>query len=107
MRIYSRFIFALAPKGLKTWVDALGFCEDGGARLCTLAELQNDEARGSGCGLDGQLVWADTWCSPFEYYLGYGATTGGSSTDCRDPFVGNPASVRCVSPTAGPFHTSE
>ena len=33
--------------GLKTWVDALGFCEDGGARLCTLAELQNDEARGT------------------------------------------------------------
>jgi hypothetical protein len=32
-------------------------CQEGGARLCTAEELQNDEARGAGCNYDGALVW--------------------------------------------------
>ena len=32
-------------------------CPEGGARLCTAEELQNDEARGAGCNYDGALVW--------------------------------------------------
>ena len=32
-------------------------CQEGGARLCTAEELQNDEARGAGCNYDGAIVW--------------------------------------------------
>ena len=47
-------------------VDCAGaraYCEASGARLCTAAELINDEARGGGCGYDSELVWSSTRCS--------------------------------------------
>ena len=46
--------------------DASGFaralraCRGVGARLCTLDELDRDEARGTGCGFDGALAWTNT-----------------------------------------------
>ena len=36
--------------GALRWSEARAFCEDAGARLCTVAELAADEARGTGCG---------------------------------------------------------
>jgi len=34
--------------GFRTWASADAFCRDSGARLCTLPELQADEARATG-----------------------------------------------------------
>ena len=36
----------------KTWKGAGSYCEGFGARLCTRSELDNDVARGTGCGYD-------------------------------------------------------
>ena len=37
-------------------------CEDVGFRLCSLTELKNEEAKGSGCGFNNDLVWTGTEC---------------------------------------------
>ena len=39
---------------------ALAACTGAGARLCTLDELHNDEARNTGCGYDAERVWTST-----------------------------------------------
>merc|ERR1712008_378427 len=43
-----------------TFASASGYCADAGARLCTKAELENDCAARTGCGLNRKLVWSKT-----------------------------------------------
>ena len=58
-----------------TWIEATAFCENVGARLCTRGELQNDEARGTGCSGDRNLVWSSTPCDvEGSYYQTYGSS---------------------------------
>ena len=55
---------------------ALDICQDAGARLCTLEEVQNGEAAGSGCNYDAELVWTQTRCDEsgtFKVVLGDGS----------------------------------
>mmetsp|Transcript_59757 Transcript_59757/g.119952 ORF Transcript_59757/g.119952 Transcript_59757/m.119952 type:complete len:266 (-) Transcript_59757:53-850(-) len=69
--------------GAVDWIDARARCEDVGARMCTLVELQNDEARGTGCNYDGVYVWSQTRCEdPQEYYAAMGSSSAGTSTMC-------------------------
>jgi hypothetical protein len=49
--------------GLRTWRRAKNFCESKGARLCTISELVNEEPRGTGCNLDGKLIWSSDSCT--------------------------------------------
>ena len=42
----------------KNFAQAAAICEGVNARLCTVAELEADCTRGTGCGFDAQLVWA-------------------------------------------------
>merc|ERR1712207_90409 len=44
----------------KTYAEAKGICEENDSRLCTMDELSRGCTRGSGCSLDGQLVWSGT-----------------------------------------------
>ena len=37
-------------------------CTAIGSRLCTAAELQAEETRGSGCGHDAEWVWSSDMC---------------------------------------------
>ena len=39
---------------------ARDFCQAMHARLCSVEELLRDEARGTGCSYDSQLVWSST-----------------------------------------------
>ena len=43
--------------GELTFTNAAAFCEDFGARLCTLDEIVALEAKGTGCSYDNELVW--------------------------------------------------
>lgn len=52
--------FVCAP--LSVFNDAAAVCKKIGARLCTYAELVAGEARGTGCGHDGDFVWSATEC---------------------------------------------
>ena len=62
------------------WLEAVAFCETAGARLCTLAELQRDEAKGTGCSMDGEQVWSSDACSG-GHYAAMGSTKR-TSTGC-------------------------
>eukprot|EP00729_Bicosta_minor_P021576 gene21576-24232_t len=53
--------------------DAAATCESVGARVCTLAEVQTQAVRASGCQLDNQLIWTSTPC-PSGQNGGKGAT---------------------------------
>jgi hypothetical protein len=45
-----------------SWSDARGLCQGSGGRLCSVAELQADEARDTGCDYNTALVWALDRC---------------------------------------------
>lgn len=57
------------PRGRKgcpaarTFEDARKHCAAVGARLCTQAEVERDETRGTGCNYDLEHVWTSTPCS--------------------------------------------
>jgi len=44
----------------KTYAEAKGICEENDSRLCTKDDLSRGCTRGSGCSLDGQLIWSGT-----------------------------------------------
>jgi len=69
-----------ACSGLKMLDEAMAFCEGVGARLCTFSELLADEAKGTGCGYDSQLVWSSTPCDHM-FDPPYAVTRGGSAND--------------------------
>ena len=78
--------------GHLTWAGAVGFCESAGARLCAEDELQDDEAKNTGCNLDGKMVWTSIPCGSGRY-----VQAGGSSeladTECSVASTG--ARARC------------
>jgi len=45
------------------WVHGNSICRAVGARLCTAAELQAEETRGSGCAHDREWVWSSSLCT--------------------------------------------
>jgi hypothetical protein len=81
-----------ACSGLMNWANAKSYCEAPGGRLCTLSELQNDEARATGCIYDTELMWSSTAC-PSGFWLGMGGTSGGTATLCSA--VSAVVNVRC------------
>jgi len=63
---------------LKTAED---FCATVGARLCTADELEEDEAKGSGCKGDCEATWSSTPCNGGQYIV------VGSSKHCKSDTV--------------------
>ncbi|MBR58259.1 MAG: hypothetical protein CMH54_09585, partial [Myxococcales bacterium] len=56
--------------GAVTFAEALAFCADGGARLCTQSELAAGEAELTGCGTDvsPKRYWTSTPCDNGRFY---------------------------------------
>lgn len=77
--------------GKKKWAVANNWCENQGARLCTLDELLDDEARGTGCSLDDDKVWSGTACND-GYYVAAGSSLS-DMTECKT--ITNKVKVRC------------
>ena len=76
-----------------TYAEADRACRDIGARLCSLQELENKEARGTGCQLDGKQIWTSTKCSNGQGHM-TGLGKHGREPACRtDDTV--TAGVRC------------
>ena len=91
--------------GLVTFDQAVAGCAEVMSRLCTLAELQRDEARGTGCGFDGEFVWsADRRDCPIGEFV----AVSGASQFTKPPRctrVGELVGLRCcadVAPTCHP-----
>mmetsp|Transcript_83106 Transcript_83106/g.161755 ORF Transcript_83106/g.161755 Transcript_83106/m.161755 type:complete len:332 (+) Transcript_83106:174-1169(+) len=68
--------------GAINWRYTRDRCQDIGARICTLVELQNDEARGTGCNYDDVYVWSQTPCKTNWYYAAKGSSSAGTETIC-------------------------
>ena len=45
-----------------TYSEAVAICEAEGARLCSIAEVENRGTAGSGCNLDPELIWTSADC---------------------------------------------
>ena len=56
----------------QSWALARETCEAGGARLCTAAELADDETRGTGCGADNKWAWSSDECHASGVMGAYG-----------------------------------
>jgi len=66
--------------GQLDFAAALIFCEDVGARLCSVDEVLNREAADSGCGYDYEIIWTSTSCGTNSYYTAYGDKEQAGST---------------------------
>ena len=61
-----------------TWTEADEWCASTGARLCTVDETLNKEAKSTGCRADAAFVWTSTGCSGgYSTTLGNGDGGGG------------------------------
>jgi hypothetical protein len=93
--------------GLLTWDEARDFCQHGGARLCTAYELIDDDARGTGCNYDRELIWSSTACGSERPYKDntftavMGASYTGGSSECYERTLSNVAYARCCADTIG------
>ena len=66
-----------------SWAEADQICTSAGARLCSAAELQTDEARGSGCGLDGYWSWSSHPCGGGSSGAGHVVAMGSTRQSIR------------------------
>lgn len=81
------------------FASASKICADAGARLCTVAELQADVAKGTSCRLDKEHVWTSDTCgvsgAHVKRFTNLGKNRNGSPI-CRDTASGSPTfGVRC------------
>ena len=58
----------------KTFAQAEAICATAGARLCTVAELEDDCTVGTGCFHDWDLVWGIPTITPAAGYISTYAT---------------------------------
>ena len=80
-----------------TFRAALGICAQPGARLCTLSEVERNEASGTGCGFDSSRVWTQTRGSCPQGQMmsaaGSSANSGPIASECTA--IGTALAVRC------------
>merc|ERR1712137_318456 len=70
------------------------YCENHGMRLCTIEELENGHAQGTGCQFDSKEVWSSSWCSGGRWTYNWNDST----KVCRVQSYG--ASIRCCADDA-------
>jgi hypothetical protein len=63
------------------YLEAVAFCRDQGARLCSMPELQANCAASTGCGHDSDHVWSATPSTAFHTYYEYLEFDGGEQAD--------------------------
>ena len=83
--------------------EAEQLCHSHGGRLCTVTELKDDAARGTGCGADKALLWTSDSCSVEDragHLVALGRSSRGSqqSPECKEHAY-SAVKVRCCSDT--------
>jgi len=106
-----------ADTAIDSWGHAATICMAIGSRLCTVAELQAEETRGTGCAHDNEWVWAADTCADGHMTAVGGNHNGqnrcvdtGECTAGQNPCTCNarctadetPEAVRCCADVAGP-----
>jgi hypothetical protein len=85
--------------GQTNFYSAAGICKAVGARLCTSAELSNDEAVGTGCKYDDARIWTATHCDEGRGRITQAGARKGlrnHPVECTAP-TARTAAVRCCS----------
>ena len=81
-----------------TWSEAVTACINIGARLCTQAELQNNEAAGTGCFEEDEMVWTseDIQCAVGQHMsvCGYSGGQDSEPPTCMEDTVAD-VGIRC------------
>ena len=73
-------------------------CIGGGARLCTVEEVEADETRGTGCQHDNAMIWTvdDIGCADGQHVVVVGSTANARrEAECRDDAGNEDEAVRC------------
>lgn len=90
-----------------TWKEAYDICDNVGARLCTIEEIEQGVTNNTGCGFDDDMVWSMTPCENGFYTVPgdlSGEGSGGSRYCQNDIYSTDPGegawttdgnSVRC------------
>jgi hypothetical protein len=78
-----------------TFEAAQASCFSMGARLCSVSELENNAARGTGCHLDPRLVWSNTPCGVGKAQGVMAATGAASDAPSKCHMIGAKHGVRC------------
>jgi len=80
---------------------AAGICRAAGSRLCSVAELEQQATRGTGCGYDRQLIWTKDMCSTTSGAEGRMVARGanGSRKACKPLAESKNLAVRCCGDT--------
>jgi len=81
--------------GSLSFESAREYCQESGARLCEAHELAYDDARDTGCQLNGEVVWSGTPCANNQrsYYVLYGSTDGDRMNHDRDGTFGRQCKI--------------
>lgn len=92
--------------GYLDWSSARDFCQAGGARLCTLEELLDDEVRDTGCNANAELIWSSDTCTDSEGSPGFSVAYGAPSltytnTSCKSQQVSTSMVARCCADVTG------
>ena len=66
------------------FLHAVAVCDGVGARLCTVAELQVEDADGPGCPHDASQVWSSSPCSDYLGMKSYGGNREVCNRDLRE-----------------------
>jgi hypothetical protein len=85
-----------------SWQQAETVCVGAGARLCSVEEIEANEAQNTGCGFDHIMVWAsdDTACGEGQHVVVIGSTEDGDvDSECRDDAGQAHEAVRCCADT--------
>jgi len=77
-----------------TYSEAVATCDSVGARLCTLAELQSNEVKGTGCGMDRYWSWTSTPTGCDDGFIMTARGKDGAWPECSSA-VSARADVRC------------
>ena len=78
------------------YIVADSVCSGMGARLCTLDELRDGEAKDTGCGFNRQKIWTSTPCGDGFYMVAYGGN--GMDQKCMPPDEALDANRCCAEP---------
>eukprot|EP00035_Acanthoeca_spectabilis_P022673 m.445123 g.445123 ORF g.445123 m.445123 type:complete len:707 (-) comp19189_c0_seq1:48-2168(-) len=78
-----------------SFAEAVALCAGANGRLCTVAELQADVARGTGCSLDNRTVWSGDACGPQSVFRLHGADVIPFTPECVATNDSRLESVRC------------
>lgn len=88
-----------------TYNQAEYICSSVGARLCTMEEIEDRQASGTGCGFDSKLVWTSSACGNGDRLMGRGDNGAGKKCGassakaavscCANVCTSSPSSILC------------